>query len=64
MWRVAFGGMAYVARVEDGEERCLPACTRRRSVEGMEGVRRERRERRVEIEVLGGRERGIAVSFC
>ena len=25
----------------------------------MEGVRRERRERSVEIEVLGGRERGI-----
>ena len=60
MCRVALGGMAYSERVVDDEHRCLPAWTMRTS-EGVEcEVRRARRERRVDIEVLGGRERGIA----
>lgn len=46
--------------MEVGDERCLPAWTRRRS-EGEERlVRRARRERRVEIEVEGGMVMGIA----
>lgn len=59
MCKVALGGIEYDCRVEEAEERCLPACTRRRS-EGEERlVRRARRERRVEMEVEGGMVRGI-----
>lgn len=47
--------------MEDADERCFPACTRRRSEAGTAGVRRESRERRVEIEVEGGMESGIAI---
>jgi hypothetical protein len=50
--------------VELGDARCLPACTRRRS-EGVDRfVRRARRERRVEMEVVEGMVRGIAVVVC
>ena len=44
-----------------GEDRCLPAWTRRREVGVERLVRRARRVRRVEIVVVGGRVRGIAV---
>jgi hypothetical protein len=43
-----------------GEERCLPAWTRRRDVGGR-FVRRARRVVRVEIVVEGGRVRGIVL---
>lgn len=59
-WRVDSCGIERDVRVEDGVVgRCLPAWTRRRSGGGME-VRRERSCLRVEIEVDGGMERGIA----
>lgn len=59
MCRVLEAGMPYDERVEVEEERCLPACTRRRS-RGDVLVRRLRRVTSVDIEVLGGRVSGIA----
>lgn len=60
MCSVALGGMPWDCSVEEGEVRCLPAWTRRRS-DGVERlVRRARRERRVEIDVVEGIVRGIA----
>jgi hypothetical protein len=59
MCRVALEGMARSVRVEAGVERCLPACTRRRSVAGRLW-RRARREARVAIEVEEGIVRGMA----
>jgi carbon starvation protein CstA len=44
----------------EGEERCLPACTRRRSDGVLRLVRRASSERSVLIDVFGGSVRGIA----
>lgn len=59
MCSVLFAEMAYETSVVLGEERCLPAWTRRREVLGR-FVRRARSVVRVEIVVLAGMERGIA----
>jgi hypothetical protein len=59
MCRVLEAGMPYEERVEVELERCLPACTRRRSV-GEVLVRRLRRVTSVDIDVFEGRLRGIA----
>lgn len=58
MCNVELEGMPFDERVESGDDRCLPACMRRRS-EGRVLVRRARRVRRVEMDVLRGRVRGI-----
>jgi hypothetical protein len=60
MWMTESRGMLYEESVEVGWQRCLPACTRRRSVEGML-VRSERRVERVEIVVFDGRVSGIVL---
>ena len=44
----------------EAESRCLPAKTRRRSEVGRL-VRRARRDRRVDMEVVDGTERGITI---
>ena len=62
MCRVALGGRSSVERVSLGDERCLPACTRRRSVAGRLW-RRARSVERVDIEVDEGRLSGIAVAY-
>lgn len=49
-------------RVDEGEMRCLPACTSRRSEGEGRLVRTARRVRSVEMDVFGGMERGIAGS--
>ncbi len=61
MCRVALGGMAYSDSVVDDEHRCLPAWTMRTSEGVATEVRSARRDRNVDIEVLGGRVRGIAM---
>lgn len=48
--------------MDEGDVRCLPACTRRSSWGRF--VRSARRARRVEMEVVGGRVRGIAGVHC
>lgn len=63
MCRVAFGGSCNEERVEVGEERCLPACTRRRSEAGRLW-RSARMVERVDMEVDSGSDRGIAVDGC
>jgi hypothetical protein len=62
MCSVELGAIEYSDSVLLGEERCLPACTRRRS-EGVERlVRRARRVRSVEMDVFEGMLRGIVES--
>ncbi|KAH9879854.1 hypothetical protein J1614_001878 [Plenodomus biglobosus] len=61
MCSVELEEIAYSERVVEGEERCFPAWTMRRSAGEERLVRRARRDRRVLIEVLEGIVRGIAM---
>jgi hypothetical protein len=61
MCSVELGAIEYSNSVLLGEERCLPACTSRRSEGVARFVRRARRVRSVEMDVFEGMLRGIAV---
>jgi hypothetical protein len=60
-WSVELGRMCVVSRVASGCERSRPAWTRRSDEAGML-VRRESSVLRVDIEVEGGREKGMSGS--